>query len=260
MQYIGKLCSYLQPFRVFHEFEFFHVQMNEIYSAFFQSLALIATGETGLLEIVGLTLRVSLTAVLLAAIVALPLGGALALYRFPGRRGVIVLLNALMGLPPVVVGLVVYLLLSRSGPFGSLALLFTPGAMIAAQFLLIVPIVAALARQTVEDLWTDYSEQLRSLGATPGRALWTLLWDGRYSLLTAVLAGFGRATAEVGAVLIVGGNIAHVTRVMTTAIALETSKGDLALALALGLILIALSVCVNGTAYLLRDTTRPQHG
>lgn len=234
--------------------------MNEIYSAFFQSLALIATGETGLLEIVVLTLRVSLTAVLLAALVALPLGGALAVYRFPGRRGVIVVLNALMGLPPVVVGLVVYLLLSRAGPLGSLALLFTPGAMIAAQFLLIVPIVAALARQTVEDLWRDYSEQLRSLGATPGRALWTLLWDGRYSLLTAVLAGFGRATAEVGAVLIVGGNIAHVTRVMTTAIALETSKGDLALALALGLILIALSVCVNGAAYLLRDTTRPQHG
>ena len=234
--------------------------MNEIYSAFYQSLVLIATGEAGLLEIIGLTLRVSLTAVLLAAMVALPLGGALAMYRFPGRRGVIVLLNALMGLPPVVVGLVVYLLLSRSGPFGSLALLFTPGAMIAAQFLLIVPIVAALARQTVEDLWVDYSEQLRSLGATPGRALWTLLWDGRYSLLTAVLAGFGRATAEVGAVLIVGGNIAHVTRVMTTAIALETSKGDLALALALGLILIALSVFVNGTAYMMRDTTRPHHG
>jgi len=166
-------------------------------------------------------------------------------------------LSALMGLPPVVVGLVVYLLLSRSGPLGVFGLLFTPTAMIVAQTVLIVPIVAALARQVIEDLWADYCEQLTSLGATPGRAVWTLLWDGRGSLTTAVLAGFGRASAEVGAVMIVGGNIDHVTRVMTTAIALETSRGDLALALGLGMILIALSLLVNGAAFVLRETARP---
>jgi tungstate transport system permease protein len=172
---------------------------------------------------------------------------------------VTVLLNALMGLPPVVLGLVVYLLLSRSGPFGVLGLLFTPAAMIIAQTLLVVPIVAALARQVIEDLWRDYREQLISLGATPGRAIWTLLWDGRFSLVTAVLAGFGRASAEVGAVMIVGGNIDHVTRVMTTAIALETSKGDLALALGLGIILIALSLMINGAAFVIRDRARAAH-
>jgi len=196
----------------------------------------------------------------LATLVALPLGGALALYRFPGRKALVVLLNALMGLPPVVVGLVVYLLLSRSGPLGGLGLLFTPSAMIIAQFVLVTPIVAALTRQVIEDLWTEYSEQLRSLGAGPGRAVLTLIWDGRYSLLTAVMAGFGRVSAEVGAVLIVGGNIAHVTRVMTTAIALETSKGDLPLALGLGLLLIGLSVLINGAAYLLRDAAEAAHG
>jgi tungstate transport system permease protein len=203
---------------------------------------------------------VSLSAVALAALVALPLGGALALYRFPGRQALVVLINALMGLPPVVVGLVVYLFLSRSGPLGGLGLLFTPTAMVIAQFVLITPIVAALARQVIEDLWSEYGEQLRSLGAGTGRAVATLLWDGRYSLLTSVLAGFGRAAAEVGAVLIVGGNIAHVTRVMTTAIALETSKGDLPLALGLGLILISLSIAVNGAAYLLRDAARLRNG
>jgi tungstate transport system permease protein len=198
--------------------------------------------------------------VALAALVALPLGGALALYRFPGRQALVVLINSLMGLPPVVVGLVVYLFLSRSGPLGGLGLLFTPTAMVIAQFVLITPIVAALARQVIEDLWSEYGEQLRSLGAGTGRAVATLLWDGRYSLLTSVLAGFGRAAAEVGAVLIVGGNIAHVTRVMTTAIALETSKGDLPLALGLGLILISLSIAVNGAAYLLRDAARLRNG
>jgi tungstate transport system permease protein len=156
----------------------------------------------------------------------------------------------------VVVGLVVYLLLSRSGPLGVLGLLFTPTAMVIAQFLLVTPIVAALARQTVEDLWAEYSEQLRSLGTSPMRALPTLLWDGRFSLTTAVLAGFGRASAEVGAVMIVGGNIDHVTRVMTTTIALETSKGNLPLALALGFILILLSIGVNAAAFLLRETAR----
>jgi len=230
--------------------------MSDIAQAFAAAFGLIVSRDPGLLEIVLLSLRVSLTAVTLASLVGLPLGAAVALFRFPGRRAVAVLLSALMGLPPVVVGLIVYLLLSRSGPFGVLGLLFTPLAMIVAQTVLIAPIVAALARQVVEDLWVEYGEQLRSLGATPGSAIWTLLWDGRFSLVTTVLAGFGRASAEVGAVMIVGGNIDHVTRVMTTAIALETSKGDLPLALGLGLILIALSLLINGAAFVLRDSTR----
>jgi len=230
--------------------------MSDIAQAFAAAFGLIATRDPGLVEIVLLSLRVSVTAVAIASLVGLPLGAAVALFRFPGRRAVAVLLSALMGLPPVVVGLIVYLLLSRSGPFGVLGLLFTPLAMIVAQTVLIAPIVAALARQVVEDLWVEYSEQLRSLGATPGGAIWTLLWDGRFSLVTAVLAGFGRASAEVGAVMIVGGNIDHVTRVMTTTIALETSKGDLPLALGLGLILITLSLIINGAAFVLRDATR----
>lgn len=233
--------------------------MNELLSAFRQAGTLIFQGDADLLEIVGLTLQVSLSAVVLATLLGLPLGGALALSRFPGRRGVIILLNALMGLPPVVVGLLVYLLLSRSGPMGQWGLLFTPTAMIIAQCLLVTPIVAALTLQVMTDLWAEYGEQLRSLGSTPTRAALTLLWEGRYSLITAVMAGFGRAVAEVGAVLIVGGNIAHVTRVMTTAIALETSKGDLALALGLGLILIMLSVAVNGATHLLRQATEARH-
>jgi tungstate transport system permease protein len=230
--------------------------MSDIAQAFAAAFGLIATRDPGLLEIVLLSLRVSVTAVAIASLIGLPLGAAVALFRFPGRRAVAVLLNALMGLPPVVVGLIVYLLLSRSGPFGVLGLLFTPLAMIVAQTVLIAPIVAALARQVVEDLWVEYGEQLRSLGATPGGAIWTLLWDGRFSLVTAVLAGFGRASAEVGAVMIVGGNIDHVTRVMTTSIALETSKGDLPLALGLGLILITLSLIINGAAFVLRDAAR----
>jgi tungstate transport system permease protein len=233
--------------------------MSDITQAFAAAFGLIVSRDPGLLEIVLLSLRVSLTAVTLASFIGLPLGAAVALFPFPGRRGVAVLLSALMGLPPVVVGLIVYLLLSRSGPFGVLGLLFTPLAMIVAQTVLIAPIVAALARQVVEDLWVEYSEQLRSLGATPGSAIWTLLWDGRFSLITTVLAGFGRASAEVGAVMIVGGNIDHVTRVMTTAIALETSKGDLPLALGLGFILITLSLAINGTAFVLRDVTRAGH-
>src|SRR3954465_10270831 len=176
-------------------------------------------------RIVALSLEVSLSAVLLATLAGLPLGAALAVKPFPGRRGAIVFLNALMGLPPVVVGLLVYLLLSRAGPLGELGLLFTPGAMIVAQTILVLPIIAALCRQSVEDAWREYEEQLRSLGAQGVRAALTVLWDIRFSLLTAVLAGLGRASAEVGAVMIVGGNIDGVTRVMTTAIALETSKG-----------------------------------
>jgi len=212
--------------------------------------------DRDLAEIVLLSLRVSLTAVAIACVIGLPLGAALALTRFPGRPAVVVVINALMGLPPVVVGLIVYLLLSRAGPFGVFGLLFTPTAMIIAQAILVTPIVAALARQVVETLWEEYAEQLRSLGAGPLQSLGVLLWDGRFSLLTAVLAGFGRASAEVGAVMIVGGNIDHVTRVMTTAIALEVSKGDLPLALGLGIVLIILSMAVNGAAHLLGGAAR----
>jgi tungstate transport system permease protein len=230
--------------------------MRELVDACGLALGLIGRADPGLVEIVLRSLAVSLSAVTLAGFVGLPLGAAVALFGFPGRRAVAVLLNALMGLPPVVVGLVVYLMLSRAGPFGVLGLLFTLPAMVIAQWLLVTPIIAALARQTVEDLWAEYEEQLRSLGATPARAIGTLLWDGRFSLVTALLAGFGRASAEVGAVMIVGGNIDHVTRVMTTTIALETSKGNLALALALGFILILLSLGVNGGAFLIREFAR----
>lgn len=218
-------------------------------NAFVAAGRLIAELDPALVQIVGLSLRVSLSAVLLAALIGLPLGAALALYRFPGRGAVIVTFNALMGLPPVVAGLLVYLLLSRSGPLGPLGLLFTPTAMVIAQTLLITPIVVSLTRQVIEDLWQEYEEQLRSLGSTTRRAIPTLLWDARFSLITAILAGFGRASAEVGAVLIVGGNIAGVTRTMTTAIALETSRGDLALALGLGILLIALTLLLNAAAY-----------
>jgi tungstate transport system permease protein len=205
-------------------------------------------------------LQVSLAAVALAAVIGLPIGAAAALYRFPGRGLLVALLNAFMGLPPVVVGLSVYLLLSRSGPLGPLGLLFTPAAMIIAQCILVTPIVAALTRQTVADLNEEYDEQLRAMGAGRLRKMRTLLWDGRFSLITAVLAGFGRASAEVGAVLIVGGNINHVTRVMTTTIALETSRGNLELALALGLILIALSLAINATATGVRDAAYRYYG
>ncbi len=230
--------------------------MGELTDAFAAAAGMVVGLDPDLVEIVLLSLRVSLVAVGLAAVIGLPLGAAVALFRFPGRGAAAVLLNALMGLPPVVVGLIVYLLLSRAGPFGVLGLLFTPTAMIIAQTMLVLPIIAALGRQVVEDLWRDYAEQLRSLGAGPARAIPTLLWDGRFTLLTAVLAGFGRASAEVGAVMIVGGNIDHATRVMTTAIALETSKGDLVLALGLGLVLIGLSLGVNGLAYGMRGLGR----
>jgi tungstate transport system permease protein len=213
------------------------------------ALRLIASGDPALMQIIGLSLRVTLTAVLIACTLGLPLGAALALARFPGRTPVIITVNALMGLPPVVAGLLVYLMLSRSGPLGGLALLFTPTAMIIAQTLLILPIVIALTRSVVEDLWAEYGEHLRSLGASRLRAVPTLLWDGRVSLLTGVLAGFGRASAEVGAVLIVGGNIAGHTRTMTTAITLETARGQLGLAVALGLILMTLTLTLNAAAW-----------
>ncbi|MGL4325389.1 MAG: ABC transporter permease [Beijerinckiaceae bacterium] len=208
--------------------------------------------DGGLWPIVGLSLRVTLLAVMIAAIVGMPLGAWLAVSRFPGRGALVVLFNTLMGLPPVVAGLVIYLLLSRTGPLGPLGWLFTPTAMVIAQTVLVLPIVVSLTRQTVEDLWRDYEEGLRSLGSSRLRAIPTLLWDARYSLATALLAGFGRASAEVGAVLIVGGNIAGYTRTMTTTIALETSKGDLPLALGLGIVLIGLTLLINIAAYAAR--------
>ena len=230
--------------------------MSEFSGAFATALSLIVVLDADLVEIVGLSLQVSLTAVTAAAVIGLPLGAAVALFRFPGRGVVSAGLNALMGLPPVVVGLVVYLMLSRIGPLGVFGLLFTPTAMIIAQCVLITPIIAALTRQVVEDLWEEYEEQLRSLGAGPRRAVPTLLWDARFTLVTVILAGFGRAIAEVGAVMIVGGNIDHVTRVMTTAIALETSKGDLVLALALGVVLVGLALVVTGAAQTVKDAAK----
>src|SRR5262245_57730827 len=219
--------------------------MADFLQAFHTALRLIVTFDPDLVEIVLLSLRVSLFAVAIASVIGFALGGALAVYRFPGRVAVSAVLSALMGLPPVVAGLFVYLLLSNSGPFGVLQLLYTPTAMIIAQVVLVIPIVGALTRQACEDLLEEYDEQLRSLGASSSDIVTTLLWDGRYRLITAVLAGFGRAIAEVGAVMIVGGNIDHVTRTMTTAIALETSKGDIALALALGIVLLLTAFAVN---------------
>lgn len=229
-------------------------------NAFSTALALILGLDDTLLGIVSLSLQVSLTAVLFAALVALPLGAALALWRFPGRSAIIVVLNAFMGLPPVVAGLTVYLLLSRAGPLGQFGLLFTPSAMVVAQVLLILPIIAALTRQQVEELHGEYREQLQSLGVSRLRRMPTLLWDARFGLLTVILAGFGRASAEVGAVMIVGGNIDGVTRVMTTAIVLETSKGDLPLALGLGIVLLTLVTLINAGAYLVGETARRRLG
>ena len=216
---------------------------------FATAFGLLLAADPVLMQIIGLSLSVTLTAVLIACLIGLPLGAALALARFPGRGAVIVLFNALMGLPPVVAGLIVYLMLSRSGPLGDLGLLFTPEAMILAQVVLILPIVVSLTRSVVEDIWAEYREQLQSLGAGRLRAVPTLLWDGRVNLLTGVLAGFGRASAEVGAVLVVGGNIAGHTRTMTTAITLETNRGNLGLAVALGIILLALTLTLNAAAW-----------
>ena len=234
--------------------------MNDLTRAFAEAFELIGGLDARLVEIVTLSLEVSLAAVLIAAVVGLPLGAALAVERFRGRQAVIVLLNALMGLPPVVVGLIVYLLLSRAGPLGEFGILFTPAAMIIAQAVLVTPIIAALSRQTIEDAWREYEEQLRSLGARRVTAVLTLLWDTRFSLVTVILAGFGRAAAEVGAVIIVGGNIDGVTRVMTTAIALETSKGDLPLALGLGMILVGLVIAVNACANLVKEAALRRYG
>jgi tungstate transport system permease protein len=213
---------------------------------------LVLAGDPGLYAIVWLSLVVSLSAVACAALIGVPFGAWLALTRFTGREGVIVVLNALMGLPPVVAGLAIYLLLSRSGPLGSLGLLFTPQAMVIAQTVLVAPIIAALARQTVEDLWAEYRDELAALDVGPFRRVATLVWDARFSLVTALLAGFGRAAAEVGAIIIVGGNIDGFTRTMTTAIALETSKGDLPLAIGLGMVLMAIVIAINALAWAAR--------
>lgn len=227
--------------------------MDEFWNAFRIAGALLLGGDHELYEVIARSLMVSLSAAVIAPLVAMPLGALLAITRFPGRKVLVAVVNALMGLPSVVVGLVVYILLSRSGPMGGWGLLFTPGAMIIAQALLIAPLICALTRQTLEELWAEYAEQLRSFGVTLPRMLATLLWEGRFNLLTTILAGFGRAIGEVGAVLIVGGNIAHVTRVMTTSIALETARGNLALALAIGLVLLLVALAVNGVAALTRD-------
>lgn len=233
--------------------------MSDFSEALNAAWSLIWQLDPDFLEIVALSLKVSLLAVLIAACIGLPLGAALALYRFRGRQFWVILINALMGLPPVVVGLFLYLLLSRSGPLGVFGLLFTPTAMIIAQVILVTPIIAATTRQVISDEWQEYREQLTSMGLTATRAVPTLLFDARYSLLTGLLAGFGRASGEVGAVMIVGGNIDHLTRVMTTAIALEVSKGDLALALGLGLVLLLLSLLVNAGAYWLNERMGAQH-
>jgi tungstate transport system permease protein len=213
------------------------------------ALHLVLTGDTALFAIVRLSLIVSLSAVLFAALIGVPLGALIALTRSRGREVVIVVLNSLMGLPPVVVGLAVFLSLSRSGPLGSWGLLFTPQAMVIAQTILVAPIIAALTRQTIEDLWVEYQDELAAMNVGPTRRVVTLIWDARFSLVTALLAGFGRAAAEVGAIIIVGGNIDGFTRTMTTAIALETSKGDLPLAIGLGIVLIFIIILINALAW-----------
>ena len=213
------------------------------------ALQLVLTADPMLVGIVKLSLLVSLSAVLFAAVIGIPFGAWLALTRFPGRQGVIVLVNAMMGLPPVVVGLAIYLTLSHSGPLGRWGLLFTPQAMVIAQTVLVAPIIAALTRQTVEDLWAEYHDELKAMNVGPLRRVATLILDARFSLMTALLAGFGRAAAEVGAILIVGGNVDGFTRTMTTAIALETSKGDLPLAMRLGLVLITIVIAINALAW-----------
>lgn len=232
--------------------------MQGIGEAISLALQLVLSGDLELLEIVGLSLQVSLCATALACLIGFPIGALVAISRFPGRSAVLIVMNAFMGLPPVVVGLLVYLHLSRSGPLGFLELLYTPTAMIIAQTILITPIVAALSRQVLEDLHAEYADQFRSLCLTPWQTVEALLWDARYSLLTVGLAGFGRAVAEVGAVIVVGGNIDQLTRVMTTAIALETSKGDLALALALGIVLLTFALGVNAAVQSLRMSAARQ--
>ncbi len=214
-------------------------------------MLLAAFASRELWEIIGLSLTVSLSATVAAAVLGLPLGVALAIWRFPGRRSVIIVINALLGLPPAVVGLVLYLMLSRSGPLGALGLLFSPGAMVIAQTVLALPIVTALSHRAAEDLWAGFGDALMDLGASRWRAVPVLIAMGRLSMLTAVLAGFGRTVSEVGAILVVGGNIAGYTRTMTTTIVLETTRGDLPLALGLGFVLIGLTMMISAAAFAL---------
>jgi len=233
--------------------------MDTVAQALAHALDLIMSWDQRLAAIVMLTVEVSVAALTISLLVGLPLGACIAVARFRGRRAAIVVLNALMGLPSVVVGLLIYLLLSRAGPLGDFGILFTPPAMVIAQAVLVLPVVAALSRQIIEDAWREYGEQLRSLGATRGSAALTLLWDSKFSVLTIALAGLGRAVSEVGAALIVGGNIEGVTRIMTTAIALETTKGDLPLALGLGFILMALVLGLNTGADLIRQVAQRRY-
>ena len=226
--------------------------MDSFADILLDAVSLIVAGDAQLIAIVGLSLRVTLTAVVIACILGLPIGAAVGAFRFPGRTAIAIILNSLMGLPPVVVGLIVYMVLSRSGPLGPLGLLYTPSAMIIAQTALVTPIIAALTKQVIEDLHAEYDEQFSSLDLRPWDRMAALLWDARYSIITVALAGFGRAIAEVGAIIIVGGNINHVTRVMTTSIALETSKGNLRFALALGVVLMSLAIIVNGAVMTMR--------
>lgn len=230
--------------------------MSEFWNAFFAAGRLIVTFDADLVEITLLSMRVTLTAVVIATCLGIPLAAWLAVNRFRWRRATIAILNALMGLPPVVVGLIVYILLSRSGPFGVFGLLFTPTAMIVAQVIIVTPLIASISHQALRDLWADYHDLLISLDTTKWQRMRTLVWDARRSLLTATLAGFGRAIGEIGAIMIVGGNIDHVTRVLTTAIALETSKGNFALALGLGFILIAVAIIVNLAIHWVSRTER----
>uniref|UniRef100_UPI004047D487 ABC transporter permease n=1 Tax=Yoonia sp. TaxID=2212373 RepID=UPI004047D487 len=230
--------------------------MTDIIDGIIAAFWLIVTFDADLWEISLRSLHVSLTALIIASGIAIPFGTFLAVQRFRYRRLVISVINALMGLPPVVVGLIVYILLSRSGPFGVLGLLFTPTAMIIAQVIIITPVIASIAHQAMRELWAEYHDLLLSLNATKWQRITTLMWDGRRNLLTASLAGFGRAIGEVGAIMIVGGNIEHATRVLTTAIALETGKGDFALALGLGFVLIGLALAVNIAIHWLSQTER----
>ncbi|HTY03453.1 MAG TPA: ABC transporter permease [Rhodocyclaceae bacterium] len=234
--------------------------MQDVAASLALGAQLVAAGDARLLAIIALSLEVSVTATLFSCFLGMPIGSVLSVGRFAGRRTLIVLFNGFMGLPPVVVGLIVYLLLSRAGPLGRFGLLFTPTAMVIAQTVLVTPIIAALTRQVIEGEWREHREQLRSLGASRLRAGRTLLWNARFSLTTTALAGFGRAIAEVGTVMIVGGNIDGVTRVMTTTIALETSKGDLPLALALGAILIAIVLAINAAAYAFKQWAERRWG
>lgn len=234
--------------------------MNSIAEAAGQAFGLVVAADPHLVSIVLLSLEISLASVTMACVLGLPLGAAVAVSEFPGKRLVVIILNGLMGLPPVVVGLFVYLMLSRAGPLGTFGVLFTPTAMVIAQTILIAPLMAALSRQVLADAWVEYREQLRSLGETKLGAAATLLWDVRFSLVTIVMAGFGRAASEVGAVIIVGGNIDGVTRVMTTTIALETSKGDLPLALGLGFILLFIVLTLNAGTQVIKETAQRRYG